>query len=180
MAHDVPILQLNKSHFPVNNVSQNVMVCLVAYMTVHTFSGIQPLIYTGEIFPKWQISRNTTLWKLFHVTTLKLCSVGCCFLHIYLIWGPFQYQIRRLIVRSREVSKPRDRQFELSHRIETWQAHRQQCCRRALQISGQSDNSEHKSRGIESSWDLAIRRLIGYGNGVLLPIFVMAASMALG
>ena len=60
MAHDVPILQLNGSHFPVNNVAQNVMVCLVAYMTVHTFSDIQPLIYTRKIFPKWQIFRNTT------------------------------------------------------------------------------------------------------------------------
>ena len=32
------------------------------------------------------------------------------------IWAPFQYPIRSLIVRSREVSKLRDRQFKLSYR----------------------------------------------------------------
>ena len=42
--------------------------------------------------------------------------------------APFQYPIRRLIVRSREVSKPRDRQFKLSYRYEIWQARRQQWC----------------------------------------------------
>ena len=49
--------------------------------------------------------------------------------------APFQYPIRRLNVRYREVSKPRDLYVELSDRSEIWQAHRQHCCRCACQIS---------------------------------------------
>ena len=60
---------------------------------------------------------------------------------------PSQCPKRRLFVRSREVSKARDWYFKLSYRFEIWQAHRQQCCRSACQMSERSDNSEHKSRG---------------------------------
>ena len=74
-----------------------------------------------------------------------------------------------LILRSREVSKPRDRQFKSSYSCEIWQARRQQCCRGACQISQRSDYSKYKSRGIETSRDLTIRRLIGYWNGALVP-----------
>ena len=83
----------------------------------------------------------------------------------------FQYPLRRLIVRSREVSKPRDRQFKLSYRCEIWLACRQQCCLCACQISQRSDYSKYKSRGVETSQDLMIRRLIGYWNGALLIWF---------
>ena len=61
--------------------------------------------------------------------------------------------------------KPRDWYFKLSYRFEIWQAHRQQCCRSACQISEWSDNSEYKSRGFETSRDLTIRRLFGYWDG---------------
>ena len=61
-----------------------------------------------------------------------------------------QYPKRRLSVRSRKVSKPRDRYFKLSYRFEIWQAHRQHCCRSACQISERSDNSKYKSRGFET------------------------------
>ena len=64
--------------------------------------------------------------------------------------APFQYPIRRLIVRSREVSKPGDWLFKLSHRFEIWQALRQPCCRGACQISERSDNSKYKSRGFDT------------------------------
>ena len=67
--------------------------------------------------------------------------------------------IRSLIVRSGEVSKPLDWHFELSHRFEIWQAPRQQC------FSERLDNSYYKSRGFETLRDLTIRRLIGYWNG---------------
>ena len=77
----------------------------------------------------------------------------------------FYNPIRRLIIRSREVSKPRDWQFKLSDRFEIWQAHRQRCCRCACQISKLLDKSKYKSRGFETSRDLMIRRLIGYWNG---------------
>ena len=67
-----------------------------------------------------------------------------------LLWSraPSQYPKRGLSVRSRKVSKPRDRYFKLSYRFEIWQAHRQHCCRSACQISERSDNSKFKSRGL--------------------------------
>ena len=65
-------------------------------------------------------------------------------------WAPSQYPKRRLFVRSRKVSKPRDWYFKLSYRFEIWQAHRQHSCRSACLISKRSDNSKYKSRGFTS------------------------------
>ena len=79
--------------------------------------------------------------------------------------GPSQYPKRRLIVRSREVSKPRDLYLELSDRSEIWQALRQHCCRCACQISKRFDYLKNQSRGFEISRDLTIRRLFGYWDG---------------
>ena len=79
--------------------------------------------------------------------------------------APFQYPVRRLIVRSREVSKPRDLYLKLFDRSEIWQAPRQHCCRCACQISKRCDNSNYQSHSFETSRDLMIRRLIGYWNG---------------
>ena len=81
--------------------------------------------------------------------------------------APSQYPKRRLFVRSRKVSKPRDWYFELSYRFEIWQAHRQHCCRSACQISERLDNSKYKSRGFETLRDLTKRRLFGYWDGAL-------------
>ena len=80
--------------------------------------------------------------------------------------APSQYPKRRLIVRSREVSKPRDLYLELFDRSEIWQALRQHCCRCACQISKRYDNLKYQSRGFETSRDLTIRRLFGYWDGV--------------
>ena len=79
--------------------------------------------------------------------------------------APSQYPKRRLSVRSRKVSKPRDWYFKLPYRFEIWQAHRQHCCRSACQISERSDNSKYKSRGFETLRDLTERRLFGYWDG---------------
>ena len=79
--------------------------------------------------------------------------------------APSQYPKRCLFVRSREVSNPRDWYFKLSYRFEIWQAHRQQCCRSAFQISERSDNSKYKPRGFETLRDLTKRRLFGYWDG---------------
>ena len=54
---------------------------------------------------------------------------------------------------------------QLSYRFEIWQAHQQQCCRSACQISERSDNSKYKSRGFETLRDLTKRRLFGYWDG---------------
>ena len=85
-------------------------------------------------------------------------------------WAPFQYPIIRRIVRSRKVSKARDRVLKCSYRFEIWQAPRQQCCRGACHISERSDNSKYKSRGFETLRDLTIRRLIGYWNGAQITV----------
>ena len=84
-------------------------------------------------------------------------------------WAPSQYPKRRLFVRSRKVSKPRDWYFKLSYRFEIWQAHRQHCRRSACQISERSDNSKYKSRGFETLRDLTERRLFGYWDGAQIP-----------
>ena len=86
--------------------------------------------------------------------------------------APSQYPKRRLIVRSREVSKPRDWYFKLSYRFEIWQAHRQQSCRSACQISERSDNSKYKSRDFETLRDLTKRRLFGYWDRALVLFMV--------
>ena len=76
-----------------------------------------------------------------------------------------QYPKRRLSVRSRYVSKPRDLYLELSDRCEIWQALRQQCCRCVCQISQRYDNLKYQSRGFETLRDLTERRLFGYWDG---------------
>ena len=94
---------------------------------------------------------------------------------VYVIWAPSQYPKRRLIVRSREVSKPRDLYLELSDRWEIWQALRQQCCRCACQISKRYDNLKCQIRGCETLRDLTKRRLFWYWDGVLVPISLWPA-----
>ena len=82
--------------------------------------------------------------------------------------APSQYPKRRLSVRSRQVSKPRDLYLELSDRSEIWQALRQQCCRCACQISKRYYNLKYQSRGFETLRDLTKRRLFGYWDGALV------------
>ena len=79
--------------------------------------------------------------------------------------APSQYPKRRLFVRSRKVSKPRDLYLELFDRSDIWQALRQHCCRCACQISKRYDNLKYQSRGFETSRDLTQRRLFGYWDG---------------
>ena len=78
--------------------------------------------------------------------------------------APSQYVKRRLSVRSRKVSKPRDLYLELSDRYEIWQALRQQCCRCACQISKRYENLKYQSRGFETLRDLMERRLFFASN----------------
>ena len=80
-------------------------------------------------------------------------------------WAPSQYPNRRIFVRSRKVSKPRDLYLELPDRSEIWQAYRQHCCRCTCQISKRCDNLKYQSRGFETSRDLTKRRYFGYWDG---------------
>ena len=79
-------------------------------------------------------------------------------------WVPFQYPIRRFILRSRKVSKARDQVLKCSYRFQIWRAHQQQCCRCACQMLERSDNSKYKFRDFETLRDYMIRRPIGYWN----------------
>ena len=84
-------------------------------------------------------------------------------------WALSQYPKRRIFVRSRKVSKPRDLYLELSNRSEIWLAPRQHCCRCACQISKWYDNLKYQSRGFETSQDLTKRRLFGFWDRALAP-----------
>ena len=95
------------------------------------------------------------------------CNDATCFDNKTAARAPSQYPKRRLSVRSRQVSKPRDLYLELSDRSEIWQALRQQCCRCACQISQRCDNLKYQSRGFETLRDLTKRRLFGYWDGAL-------------
>ena len=136
---------------------------------------VTPLItFTNPTLHLHHIPQCTTLEqkcvhfcsKMVHGGIWERCRVGFVRL-VYCLHtrAPSQYPKRRLFVRSREISKPRDWYFKLSHRFEIWQAHRQQCCRSACQISERSDNSKYKSHGFETSRDLTERRLFGYWDG---------------
>ena len=93
------------------------------------------------------------------------------------LWCPgdtkalFQYPIRRFIVRSRKISKPRDLYLELIDRSKIWQAHRQHCCRCACQFSKQCNYLNYQSRSFEASRDLTIYktfyRILKRGPGVI-------------
>ena len=82
--------------------------------------------------------------------------MGCHRMSVVRTRAPSQYPKRRLIVRSREVSKSWDLYLELSDRSEIWQALRQHCCR---------FNLKYQSGGFETSRDLTTRRLFGYWDG---------------
>ena len=77
------------------------------------------------------------------------------------------YQIRRLIVRSCKISKPKDLYLELNDRSEIWQAPRQQACKCACLISKRCDDFDYQSCGFETSRDVT-RHLVGYWNGALV------------
>ena len=108
------------------------------------------------------------LWKQgTHPSTSPLICLALHWNSFRATWAPSQYPKRRLFVRSREVSKPRDLYLELSDRSEIWQALRQHCCRCACQISKGYDNLKYHSRGFETLRDLTKRRLFGYWDGAL-------------
>ena len=90
---------------------------------------------------------------------IQLC-IGVCFASR----SPFQCPIMRLIVRSRNISKPRNLYLELSDHSDSLQPHRQQCwC--AYQITKRCDKLNYQSRGFETSRDITIMSLVGYWNG---------------
>ena len=101
-----------------------------------------------------------------NILRIKL-DLSKTFISVKVSWTPSQYPKRRLFVRSRKFSKPRDWYFKLPYRFAIWQAHRQHCCRSTCQISERSDNFKYKSRSFQTLRDLTERRLFGYWDGAL-------------
>ena len=106
------------------------------------------VLNSAGIYRKSRVLHQSFIWR--HLKTTR---------------APSQYPKRRLSVRSRKVSKPRDLYLKLSDRSEICQALRQQCCRCACQISKRYDNLKYQSRGFETLRDLTKRRLFGYWDG---------------
>ena len=87
--------------------------------------------------------RIETISESMFLSPGKQVSICVITVDILQFSNPSQYPKRRLIIRSREVSKPQDWYFKLSYCFEIWQAHWQYCCRSASQISERSDNSKY-------------------------------------
>ena len=71
-----------------------------------------------------------------------------------------KYRQNLAIAESRELSTPRDWMLWWSYGSEIWQSSRQRCCQCAYrcQISERLEKPKPKSRGFETSRDLAVRR----------------------
>ena len=78
------------------------------------------------------------------------------------VWASIHEAVRRLIAKTREVSRPRYWMLWWSYRSEIWQASRQRCRRCACQISERLFKSKPKSHGFETSRDLALIRLTAW------------------
>ena len=91
----------------------------------------KPALFVITPVPQFNIKMSSCQYRKSHYGDETVISITCQGIH----GTTFQYPIRRLIVRSHEVSKPRDWWFELSLRFQIWQAHRQQCHRGACQFS---------------------------------------------
>ena len=132
---------------------------------------IKRIMSTLSIFPvsieMWKYEKGVHNYMQSHLVVLRHNL-----LQQWTSRAPSQYPKRRLSVRSRKVSKPRDLYLELSDRYEIWQALRQQCCRCACQISKRYGNLKYQSRGFETLRDLMERRLFGYWDGAQRPSFV--------
>ena len=81
-------------------------------------------------------------------------------MNLNLTCAQLQYTIRRLIVRSRKVSKPHDLYLELADRSKIWQA---------VPLKFECDNSNYQSRSLKTSQDLKIRRLSDIETGPWSP-----------
>ena len=74
------------------------------------------------------------------------------------VLGLYSLSRRRLMARSREISKSRNSTVNLSNRSEIQQVPRQRCGRNASQISKRYDQYNTQSHGFEILRDLAVRR----------------------
>ena len=128
------------------------------------------------------------LWHCGCILSDAMCHCTCIYKHCHnglnhtrwcrirlkATWSLFQHPIKRLIARSRKVSKPWDLCLKLYDRFEIWQAPPQQWCRCACQISKRCDNLNYQPGDFETSPDLPIRRHIGLKQG---PGYLMQSAI---
>ena len=99
-----------------------------------------------------------------NASNLNLCLEWISWQGMFLEYTAlFWYSIRRLIVASREDSKPRDLYLELFDRSKIWQTHRQYYCQCVCQISKRCDDLNYQSRGFRDfmrSYDKTSYRIL--------------------
>ena len=92
--------------------------------------------FSLELIPGFHGSPNNVLVLVsIYYLTWNMHTVLFPLPWCYSIRALFQYPIKCLIVRSREVSKPRDWCLKFSDHSKIWQTPRQHCCRCACQIA---------------------------------------------
>ena len=158
---------------PINNISAQVqimaptrwqtIICTNDYRCIYASLGLNEFILP---FPRWLCpyrGGGCLDWSPSHSPTVYTSKAVC---------------MMRLTTKSREISKPRDIDLELSNRSNDWKAYRQQCCRGVLKISERCDYFNTQNRGFETarSYDTNcdllrcdVSRFCPYPSGLLHP-----------
>ena len=180
-----PMMRQSRVHYGdviMGAIASQITSLIIVYSTVYSDADLRKHQSSASLGFVWGIHRGPVnsphKWPV--MRKMFLFNDVIMRIHVTENWGiitdqwpvgraPSQYPKRRLSVRSRKVSKPRDLYLELSDRSEIWQALRQQCCRCACQISKRYDNLKYQSRGFETLRDLTKRRLFWYWDGAQVP-----------
>ena len=111
------------------------------------------------------------IWKHWHKMTKEIQYQNCLITATELwlsciqkVQGPVSISDKTSYCKISQSLEAARYYLELSDRSQIWQAHLQQCCRYACQISKRYDDLNYQYRSFETSRDLTIRRLIGYWN----------------
>ena len=87
----------------------------------HSGTAGRPPFTGPKMYIHWVLLMENSDWRQYPIVTCRYNTWCQYWSGTSLIpWPPFQYPIRRLTVRSRKVSKPRDLYLELSDRSEIW------------------------------------------------------------
>ena len=105
----------------------------------------------------------TFLWWVKPLCTEYLWGNTKIYLHLLgIVWGPIQYHIRHLIIRSHKDLMVWDWLLRYSYHFKIWHVHQQQYCIDAYQIWKQLENFNHWSCTLETLRDFMIRCLMRY------------------
>ena len=132
----------------------------------------RPVIKKGIYICIQKVIRIWIYFKYSRYIWIHVCYV--CIVHmslynnimLFTTGAPSQYPKRRLFVRSREVSKPRDWYFKLSYRVEIWQTHRQQSkCLSNFRVIGQFQIQISRLQDFTRSYEKTSFRILRRGPG---------------